>query len=83
MRLLTELLGAQDVELAHLPGQSLGVGEALGKEHDLGNQSIVRYHHRHGTEAHLYRVFSACGRANGFDELILHGGELVGSLMLP
>lgn len=53
MRLLAELLGAQDIQLAHLAGKSLGVREALGEEHNLGDKSVVRHHHRYGTEAHL------------------------------
>lgn len=51
--LLAELLGTQDVKLAHLTRQCLGVGEPFGEEHDLGNESIVRDHHCHWAKTHL------------------------------
>ena len=52
--LLAELLGAQDVQLAHLSRQRLGVREALGEQHDLRDQRVVRHHHGHRAEADLF-----------------------------
>lgn len=61
MGLLAELLGAQYVELAHLSGESLGVGETLGEEHDLSDQGVVWNHHGHRAEAHLILFCSGGG----------------------
>ena len=51
VRLLRELLRAEDVQLAHLARERLGVAEALGEEHDLSDERVVGHHHRDGSEA--------------------------------
>eukprot|EP00968_Pinguiococcus_pyrenoidosus_P021235 scaffold2724_cov260-Pinguiococcus_pyrenoidosus.AAC.22 len=51
--LLRQLLGAQDVQLAHLARERLCVSEALGKEHDLRNERVVGDHHCDGPKADL------------------------------
>ena len=54
--LLTQLLGAQLVQLGHLATEVLGVAEALREEHDLRDEAVVGHHHRHRSEQHLQVV---------------------------
>ena len=50
MALRGELLRGQREGRDHLLGQVLGVREAVGVEHDLADEGVVRHHHRHGPE---------------------------------
>ena len=51
--LLGQLLAGQVVEVDDLVGQRLGLDEALGEQHDLGDEGVVRHHHGHRAEQRL------------------------------
>mmetsp|Transcript_2367 Transcript_2367/g.7837 ORF Transcript_2367/g.7837 Transcript_2367/m.7837 type:complete len:1218 (-) Transcript_2367:3636-7289(-) len=54
--LLRELLRAELVHLDHLLRERARVQETLREEHDLGDERVVRHHHRHGPEERLQVV---------------------------
>lgn len=51
--LRTELFRRQLEGGDNLLGQHSGVRETKGEQTDLGNESVVRHHHSHGTEQSL------------------------------
>ena len=56
MALLRQLFAEELVHLDHLAREVAAVIETFGEEHDLGNEGVVRDHHRHGTEEHFQVV---------------------------
>jgi hypothetical protein len=78
--LLRKLFGTQNVKLAHLPRERLGVAETFGEKHDLGNQGVIRDHHRYRAEADLQIVgeLRAAGvtRVHGDNNVVVLEGNL-------
>lgn len=60
MVLLGQLLRRQFVQLHHLLGQLFRLLKALREQHDLGDQSVVRYHHTHRPEQDFQVIRKLC-----------------------